>query len=226
MNYGLYLAKIVGVCSNTDSRLQIKILPQMESISDDMCPKWPYFFRDEILTGAAGDLVWCICDNEFNNGYVLGLANYNTYSDDAYETSKDRDTNKDIYLSLPDENLKKKIQDASIKLLGSTLSFQNVKVTHWDTNSIHMVERDTGGFVIAFAVGSMFIMRPQEFIVHIGGATTGTSFKMDAETIGLKAENIKLQSEKVGLGSNPTAPVLVTNGPSFEGSIPSKYAKA
>ena len=226
MNYGLYLAEVVGVCNDDDDRLQIKILPQMEGISDSMCPKWPYFFRGEVLTGKIGELVWCICDNEFNIGYVLGLANYNTYTDDNFTTTKDRTTQETINLSIPNENLKEKIQDASLKILGTTLSFQNVKVTYWDENSIHMVERSSGGIIAAFAVGSLFVMRPDEFVVHIGGSNSNSTFKIDSKTIGFQSENIKLQGDNVGLGNNPTGTVLVTNGTSFEGSYVSSYVKA
>ncbi len=225
MGYGLYIAAIIGVCSNTDSRLQVRILPQMTDIDASECPLYPYFFKDELFTGKEGDLVWCICDNEFNIGYILGLANYTTYTDDTYTTTSIG--NKDINLSLP-VDLKNKINQAGINLRGKALDFNDIKVTHWNDTSIHFVERSTGGLIIAYAVGSMLIMRPNEFYVHIGSerAGSGTSLKMDIDGIGISGPAIKLQSESIGLGNNPVGKVLITNGASAEAATTSKYVEA
>ena len=224
MSYGLYIAKIVGVCSSTDNRLQIRILPQMSTLDENLCPKWPSFFKDELYTGLKGDLVWCICDDEFNNGYVLGLANYNTYGDDEY--SQITSENKTINLSIPKEELQDKIQDYSVKLLAQKLDFTDIKVTYWGDSSIHFIERSTGGFIIAFSSGSMLIMRNSEFIVHMGNEN-GSTFKMDLSGISMSSkDSVKIQAPYIGLGENPTGNVLVTNGESSEGGYVSNYVEA
>lgn len=224
MSYGLYIAKIVGVCTSSDSRLQIQILPQMSSLDTTICPKWPFFFKDEAFTGKYGDLVWCICDDEFNNGFVLGLANFGAYGDDYYETYNLG--SQEIPLSIPNENLQEKISSAAVELLGQRISFQDIKVTHWNETSIHFVERSTGGFIVAFAVGSLLIMRPSEFFVHIGSEASGSSLKINSEGLSMAGDSIKLQSEEVNLGKHPTGNVMVTNGTSSEGALTSSYVKA
>lgn len=224
MGYGLYIAKIVGVNTSADNRLQIRILPQMANLEESMCPKWPSFFKDELYTGRNGDLVWCVCDDNFDNGYVLGLANYAAYGDDAYSTIT---INKEeIPLSIPKEGLQDKISEASVQLLGKRINLQDVKVTYWDSNSIHFIERSTGGFIIAYSVGSLLIMRPSEFFLHIGSAEKGPSIKVDSTGISMAADDMKFQSKHIGLGLNPTAKVVVTNGVSAEGGFPSSYVEA
>lgn len=224
MSYGLYIAKIVGVSTQSDSRLQLQILPQMSSLDTSICPKWPFFFKDELFTGKYGDLVWCICDDSFNNGFVLGLANFGAYGEDYYETCNLG--SQKIPLSLPYEDLQEKISSTSVELLGQRISFQDIKITHWNETSIHFIERSTGGFIIAYAVGSLLVMRPSEFFIHIGTGSTGPSLKMNSEGISMVGDSIKLQSEEVNLGKNPIGGVMVTNGASAEGALVSSYVKA
>lgn len=225
MSYGLYIASIVGVCTSEDSRLQVRILPQMTDISSERCPRFPYFFKDELFTGKNGDLVWCVCDDEFNVGYILGLANYNTYTDDTFTTTTKGNTT--INLSLPTD-LKESVKNTCLALKGETLDFTDLKVTHWNDTSIHFVERNSGGFIIAYSTGSILIMRPTEFFVHIGPGKvdSGSSFKLDLNGVSFAGSSIKLESEQIGLGKSPSGKVLVTNGASAEAATTSKYVEA
>ena len=210
MSYGLYIGRVVGVASNTNSRLQIRILPHMETLEAADCPIWPSFFRDELYTGKENELVWCICDDEFNNGYILGLANYAAYSEDDYNTLTRGST------TIP----------LSIQLLGERVVFTDIKVTYWDSNCIHFIERSTGGTIIAYSSGSILIMRPTQFYILIGGVSNGTSLKIDSTGVSMSGSEIKLQAPYVGLGTNPSAGVVVTNGSTAEGSFVSSYVKA
>lgn len=212
MGYSLFLAKIVGDVTNEDSRLQVRITPNMDAIPDEMCPRYPYFFQDEALTGSYGDLVWCVCDEEFSSGYVMGLANYNTYSEES-GTFKD--------YSIPTD-LKENASQALLNLKAAELNFNNVKVSHWDQNSIHFIERKTGGSIIAFKSGTLYIMRPTEFIIRIANS----SIKLDASGISFKGNALKLQSKDVELGDNPSGNLLVTNGVTGQNSMTSKYVRA
>lgn len=224
MSYGLYIGRVVGVASSTNSRLQVRILPHMETLEAADCPIWPSFFRDELYTGKENELVWCICDDEFNNGYVLGLANYAAYSEDDYSTLTRGSTT--IPLSIPKESLQDKISDVTAQLLGERVVFSDIKVTYWDSNCIHFIERSTGGTIIAYSSGSILIMRPTQFYVHIGGISNGTSLKIDSTGVSVSGSAIKLQAPYVGLGTNPSARVVVTNGSTAEGSFVSSYVKA
>lgn len=212
MGYNIYLAKVVGECTEKDSRIQVRITPNMDGIPEAMCPRYPYFFKDELLTGNVDDLVWCICDDEFSSGYILGLANYNSYSEEN-ETFEEH--------SIPVE-LQQTISDTFVELKASQISFKNIKVTHWNRNSIHFVERKTGGVIIAYDTGTLYILRPTEFIMKIGSS----SIKVDADGISLAGNALKLQSEEVGLGNNPQGNVLVTSGTSGENAMTSSYVKA
>ena len=218
MGYGFYLGQVVSVAADKDNRLGVRILPQMEGISSTKCPVWPSFFRDELYTGKMGDYVWVICDDEFSLGYVFGLANYNTYGDtDEFEKSFDG-----ISLSIPTE-LRKKISESMISVEGVALSLDNAKVTYWDDNCIHYIERSTGGKVIAFKSGSLYVFRQNEFIVKIGSAV----LRLDAKSLSAVANTIGLQGDYVGLGNSESlGNVLVTTGVSALGAYPSKTVHA
>ena len=228
MSYGFYLAEIASVANAKDNRLGVRILPQMENrtfIPDSKCPVWPSFFKDEMFTGKKGDLVWVICDDEFSMGYVFGMANYNTYPDivdvkgnsSVYEKSLDG-----IDLSIPSD-LRAAISEASVSISGLMLSLDDVKVTYWDSNCIHYVERRTGGMVMAFKSGSLYIFRQNEFIIKIGKSV----LKLDADSLSAVSDSILMQSDFVGLGnSRSMGNVLVTTGTSSSTAMVSESVHA
>ena len=218
MGYGFYLGKVVTVAQAKDVRLGVKVLPQMEDIPNEKCPIWPSFFRDELYTGNEGDLVWVICDDEFSMGYVFGLANYNTYPDiDEFEKSYD---NKN--LSLPSD-LRDGVRKSILSIDGVMLSLDNVKITYWDDNCIHYIERSSGMKVIAYKSGTLYMFKEDEFLIKIGS----TIMKMSASGFSVSSDAIKLQSSYVGLGdSSCSGSVLVTNGTSGESAYPSSSVHA
>lgn len=223
MEYGFYLARIVGTAKSKDSRLTVKILPQMEGISDIDCPVWPSFFKDSLYTGKKGDLVWVICDDEFSLGYVFGLANYNTYSEvtDA-ESNAFEKTVDGVALSLP-ADLIQAISEASVSIDAVHLNLNNAKVTYWDDDCIHYIERDSGGKVIAFRAGTLYIFRKDEFLVKIGTNV----IKMDASGIGLTGGRVLLQSDYIGLGNGKcNGNVLVTRGTDGSGAYAAEAVHA
>ena len=232
MSYSFYVGKIVNVATSDDNRLQVRIIPHMQDgdIPDEDCPVYPSFFRDEFYTGKVGDYVWVIADEEFSLGYVYSLANFNTYPDktilegnsSAFLKSADG-----VDLSIPSD-LRNSISSHAISLLSRDLSLADCKITYWDSNCIHYIERSTGGSISAFRNGTLYIQRPDEFIVAIGGKD-GSVFKMTSQGIDISSSNegrIALQSQKVNLGLNPTQTVLVNNGDSADCAVPSKYVLA
>lgn len=223
MDYGFYLAEVVDVAQPKDNRLGVRVLPYMKDIQAGECPLWPSFFKDALYTGKKGELVWVLCDNEFSIGYVFGPANYTTYPDiiDS-STSTVYEKSDKISLSIPTD-LRDKITKSSADILGKYLNLENIKVTYWDDNCVHYVERDTGGVVIAYKSGSFYIFRQNEMVIKIGP----TLFKMDANSFGASAESIKLQSDYVGLGGGSCAGrVLVTEGATAEGAYVSDSVHA
>ena len=204
MSYGIYIAQVVGVANSGDDRLQVRVLPQMQNymtLPDDQCPKWSFFFRDEFYTGtgAANDYVWVICNDDFSVGYILGAANYTTYSSES-TLYKQR--------SIPSD-LTKAIKESIATLRGEQYSFKNLKVTFWNNDSIHFIERSTGGSIIAFRNGTLYIARPDEFAIVMGE----TKFTMSKQKgISLSGTSIKLGSNDVFIGNKADGKILVTTG--------------
>ena len=204
MSYGIYIAQVVGVANSGDDRLQVRVLPQMQNymtLPDDQCPKWSFFFRDELYTGtgAANDYVWVICNDDFSVGYILGAANYTTYSSESTLYKQK---------SIPSD-LTKAIKESIATLRGEQYSFKNLKVTFWNNDSIHFIERSTGGSIIAFRNGTLYIARPDEFAIVMGE----TKFTMSKQKgISLSGTSIKLGSNDVFIGNKADGRILVTTG--------------
>lgn len=204
MSYGIYIAQVVGVANSGDDRLQVRVLPQMQNymtLPDDQCPKWSFFFRDEFYTGtgAANDYVWVICNDDFSVGYVLGAANYTTYSSESTLYKQK---------SIPSD-LTKAIKESIATLRGEQYSFKNLKVTFWNNDSVHFIERSTGGSIIAFRNGTLYIARPDEFAIVMGE----TKFTMSKQKgISLSGTSIKLGSNDVFIGNKADGKILVTTG--------------
>ena len=204
MSYGIHIAQVVGVANSGDDRLQVRVLPQMQNymtLPDDQCPKWSFFFRDEFYTGtgAANDYVWVICNDDFSVGYILGAANYTTYSSESTLYKQK---------SIPSD-LTKAIKESIATLRGEQYSFKNLKVTFWNNDSIHFIERSTGGSIIAFRNGTLYIARPDEFAIVMGE----TKFTMSKQKgISLSGTSIKLGSNDVFIGNKADGKILVTTG--------------
>ena len=204
MSYGIYIAQVVGVANSGDDRLQVRVLPQMQNymtLPDDQCPKWSFFFRDEFYTGtgAANDYVWVICNDDFSVGYILGAANYTTYPSESTLYKQK---------SIPSD-LTKAIKESIATLRGEQYSFKNLKVTFWNNDSIHFIERSTGGSIIAFRNGTLYIARPDEFAIVMGE----TKFTMSKQKgISLSGTSIKLGSNDVFIGNKADGKILVTTG--------------
>lgn len=225
MSYGIHIAQVVKSASNGDDRLQVRVLPEMinsETLPDEQCPKWSSFFRDEFYTGintdslipkrTANDYVWVICNDDFSVGYILGTVNYATYSNDN-----------SLYpqKSIPTD-LKKNIKEAIATLRGEQYGFTNLKVTFWNNDSIHFVEVDTGGKIIAFRNGTLYMMRSNEFAILLGE----TKFTMSNTGISLKGTSIKLDSTDICLGEGDLSSVLVTTGKTGADARASEFVRA
>ena len=213
MDYGIYLATVVETVAN-DHRIGVKIIPQMNDIVDSSCPRWPSFFKDEMTLPKKGELVWVICNNDFSLGYVLGLANLNTYRGESFEEHS-------IPQSLVDQ-ISSNIQDIQI----GSFTIVDAKVEFWNDTTIHFIERSTGGRIMAFSNGTMYIFRPNEVILKLGAGASNV-FKLTSEGFSLFSKSsIKLNSDNVTLGNNPTGGVLVSLGNEAGTATTSKSVQA
>ena len=222
-NYGLYLARIVANSAEGNTRLRVKVLPYMESLDDYACPEWSCFNRQHIITGDVGDLVWVVANDDFSLGYIIGYANYTTYSEETFYKMTIDDKGNEIYLSIPPkmiEDLNKKLHTLDSTL---TISLENVEVTYWDNTCIHLTERNTGAMVIAYTDGTFYIMSREAFFVNVMGKA---GMKISEEGVSIFGNKINLQSDSVGLGSSPSNPVLVTGGDGTTIGMASKTTRA
>lgn len=227
-NYGFHVAKVVGVAEQEDNRLQVKVLPQMEDITDGQCPQWSSFFRDELLMGKVGDYVWVICNDEFTTGYVFSLANYTTYQDVTKESGgsvfKKSTDNKN--LSIPVTAYKKAFDRFDRYHSSNKISLSNAKVTFWSDTCVHFIEGSTGGTIQAYSSGTIYVFRPNEMFIRMGNSI----FKIDDYGIHMKSSasnsRIEIEAPKVNLGKNPSAYVLINSTGNGQGAIASSYVKA
>lgn len=195
MSFSLYIAKIEATASAEDDRLQVRILPDMETLDKSYLPVWPYFFKHQLIAGKVGELVWCIANTEFTVGFILGFVNAYSWTGD-YSSS-----------SIP-TRLKEKFNDAHVELRGKLFSFKDIIVTFWDETSIHFIDRTNGAHIIAFTSGTCCIVRPDEIIMAVGAKSM---INMSEKEITITADKIRLSGE-VRLGRSPQGSVLVTQG--------------
>ena len=213
MSYGLYLAQVIGATRENDSRIQIRVVPQMNDLPKGMCPRWPFFFKEECLIGSTGDLVWVVCNDDFSQGYILGAANYNTYAEDN-DFSK---------YSVP-KDLRTSITASFWSLGMNKFTFRDLKVTYWNEDCIHVIEKSTGGVVYAYRNGSLFVFRNNEFIVKI---KNGATLKLSETGISMSTQgSILLDSRDVGLGKSPERSVVVTSGSADKVVSTSSFVRA
>ena len=202
MSYGIYVARIVATAATDDNRSIVRVLPHMQNTKDRDCPRWSYFFKDQVYVGEVGELVWVICDDEFSNGFILGPANYACMPDDNF---KDFSVTDDFWQG---------INDTLVSISTKSFVFSDLRVTFWNNNSIHFIEKSTGGSIIAYDNGTLYIMRGDEFLVKIGE----NILRINSDGIGLSTgssdsdRTIAIQSSNVRLGMSPDKQVLGTMG--------------
>jgi hypothetical protein len=203
MDYSIYIAQITATASTADSRLQLRIVPDMNDIEQQDLPMWPCFFRTEMLMGSVGDFVWVIANSDFTIGFVLGYVNSFTWSSSYSDSSIDSE-------------LFEAISSANVTLHGKLLNFTNIKVTYWDASSLHFVDQETGGHYIAFRNGTLHIVTNSEITSKVGDSI----FTVSSSEIVASASIIRLNGN-VRLGTNPAGHVMVSSGTSGGNSVPS-----
>jgi hypothetical protein len=201
MGYSIFIASVERAATQKDPRLTLRVIPHMQDLPVASLPKWPCFFKNEIITGSVGEYVWVIAADDFSIGYVLGYLNgFN------WDTMPD---------SIP-SSLYDSISDAYISLKGMIYDFSNILVTYWDADSIHFVDRKKGSHVIAFRNGTIHTVSPSEILSAVGSSI----FKITSQEIILSAGTIRVEGD-VKLGRNPQGNVMVSSGTSGRNSLPS-----
>lgn len=204
MNYSIYLARIESATSSNDSRLQVRVLPDMEALPTDNLPWWPHFFRNEAITGKPGALVWVIANEEYTMGYILGYANFYSW-EGSYEDAS-------IPMDLFDE-----IDNSSIDLKGRILNYADIQVTFWNENTLHFVERSTGGYIIAYRNGTIHSVKPGEILSVVGSSI----LKITSDEIVVSAKTVRIEGD-IKLGQDPQGKVFVSSGTGGTNAVPSR----
>lgn len=201
--YGLYIAEIVGVAAKDNTRVQVRITPGMEGIAKEYLPIWPSFFKHQAITGKVGELVWCVANEEFTTGYILGYVNSFTWGG----------TYKDDSLT---ESFLDRIDDVHVTLRGAVLNYRDIIVTYWNENCIHFIQRTDGSTIIAYTSGTLSIVRPTEILQSV---QNGGSLRISKDEAVITAKTIRLAG-KVRLGENPKGNVLVSQGGLGKNGLP------
>lgn len=80
--YKLSRAKITNVgTEDQTNKYFVRIIPYMDDIEAILLPTYPAFFSNKFETYSIGDVVWCLHTEDFQTGYVLGVASKSTGSD-------------------------------------------------------------------------------------------------------------------------------------------------
>ena len=203
MNYGIYLAEVVGTALAGNTRLQVRVIPNMQDIPAEKCPVWPSFFKDKIFWLNAGSKVWVICNEEFTLGYILGEANETTlnigasaFEENSVSSNFLKDINKD--------------SRSYFKSTKRDIIPTNSIVSYWDENCIHFVSKKDGSLTICYSNGSIFKVSKNSMYMSVGSNV----LSIDESGIALKANRISLSSPDVQLGNSSQGYVMVSGGSS------------
>lgn len=204
-NVNLKLAIVEGAATKNDNRLSVRVLPDLETITEpSLLPRWPSFFRTSQITGAIGETVWVICNKELTVGYILGRANYFSWTgnfEDESISAATWDSFGDIYLNRR----------------GKILNYSNLEITFWNQNAVHFVERESGSAWIIQSSGIIHQVGPDDVHISVGDSI----FEINSDEINLSAKVIRLGGE-VRLGKNPTGKVMRTPGHLARNSEPAE----
>jgi hypothetical protein len=203
VKYGIYIAEIAGVSAKDNTRLQVRILPGMETLPKEYLPIWPSFFKHQAITGKVGSLVWCIANEEYTVGYILGYVNSFTWAGTYAEDSLSK-------------SLLDKLDSIHVNLRGTVLNYRDIIVTYWNDNCIHFVQRSDGSTIVAYTSGTLSVTRPTEILQSV---QNGASVRINRDEVVISAGVIRLAG-KVRLGENPKGQVLVTQGGLGKNGLP------
>lgn len=201
MNCEIYLAEVVGAATAGNTRLQVRVIPDMQDIPDEKCPAWPSFFKDKIFWLSVGSKVWVICNKEFTLGYILGEANETTLN--VGQSVFEKNSISENFLE--DINKDNKSYFKSTK---KEIDPYNSVVTYWDKDCVHFINKSDGSLTVCYRNGSIFKASKSSMYMSVGSSV----LNIDESGIALKADRISLTSPNVQLGNSNQGYVMVSGG--------------
>jgi hypothetical protein len=190
--YEIYRATVVQNPSITDPRTTVRILTLMDGITDaKVLPKYPSFFANKLFNFQTGSTVWCLCNDTFDIGYVIGPSNVFSDAIDSYVNYSN-------------------VKDSFTKILQNTLSgievglpnFSDLHFTYVDNNIMEAVSTKTGIKITYHSNGAMFVVGPVGIIMSYsdGLISLGKNTSSGSSEINITAKDIRLNGN-VSLGT-------------------------
>ncbi len=111
--YKLSRAKITNVgTEDKTNRYFVRVIPYMDDIDAQALPTYPAFFSNKFETYNIDDTIWCLHTDDFQVGYVLGLASKSTGNDISLLLEKIHEVEVKFGMKLSEiQNLKFEIYD-------------------------------------------------------------------------------------------------------------------
>jgi len=192
MSWNIYKATVMSQASLKDPRVIVKIMTSMDDIDDiSVLPRFPAFFADQFLNYPVGSAVWCLSNDDFDLGYVLGLTNVFSEAITDYTSYSRLESSFDSLIG-------KAVDGVDIGIP----KFRNLVFSHVDQNLIEAFDTETGSKIIYHSTGSCFVIGPYGISMAYGkGLISLTKNKSSGkEQIVLSADSIRLNG-KVSLGT-------------------------
>jgi hypothetical protein len=192
--YELYRASVVKNPTTEDPRTVVRVLGLMDDIAKDTdLPKYPSFFANRLFNLPLKSIVWCVCNDTFDIGYVLGPSN--VFSE-AVKDYSSYSTIEESFLNVLKNSL------SGIKL--GLPNFQDLYFSYVDNNIIEAISTKTGLKITYHSNGALFMVGPVGIVMSYANglisiaknATNGTS------EINISADSIRIKGA-VSLGTGP-----------------------
>lgn len=217
----IYKARIVNKPDAGDDRLQVRIIPHMMTIAEtDLLPKYPPFFRGEVITGVSErqvdnqdveegvrpDYVWVASLPDFTVGYVLGLANH----------WRGEDQFQDSY------NYEGILQAATrAGIIPNDMKYKDMYVQHWNDNYLEMVNRRFGEKFIITSSGAMLAITRNQVYMQVGNRDPEdpdqpfSFIRMGREEIGIQTKKLRIRAENIVVGERDLALLATSTSSPF-----------
>jgi len=222
-------AKIYKVLGPNDDRLQVQVLPELQSIPDnemDDLPKYPPFIKGHVVTGKShvkygkeAEFVWVFCTADLQVGYILGKAN-------RFEKSTQRFNDSYSYRDI-------KSFISARRALPSDFDYEHLDVVHWVSTDkggmIQCYNYLTGDWVLLNTSGAILTVQQKMIYLRVGtppfppklGPVAFSAITLTPDKIHFKAPNIEFDAIDLILAHNGfSATGILGQVPSADNGVP------
>jgi hypothetical protein len=201
-------AKIYKVLGPKDDRLQVQVLPELQSIDEaemDELPKYPPFYDGQVITGLSykddgadkAEFVWVVCTPDLQVGYILGKANI---FGDTVAKYKHSYSWKDIKSFLRDR-----------RALPEDFDYKHLVVTNWlateNGGLIECYNHQNGDWCVINTSGSVIVLQQKQLYMRVGtpndkSRAAFSAITLTADKIHCKTPNFEIDADDVILAHN------------------------